>query len=542
MKLSTMWMGTRALAAASAVAACGGPAGEPATAVTPETQTASEALGEPVECNPDGLKQGGNPLIIDWKSTDRADLEVLMGDGVAVVSFNCKEGVKLLTECSVKGDYGYRGVSVKSTTLSLKSADEVSANLTGGALVPVSIDAELKRGNSLNLAYFLVGKQSAARPFVAREELSGSCDGATHFVRRADIGAFAMTTAASGEVAGALELFGQAAKAGSSASKKVATVDGDPESCNGADPDADSPPKTCRAVIRLTLLPIDEAPLSEVAEKKGEAPGKHVALADGRGCPEGYVLADSKCQKKTAELTTYLCAKDDEAECKAMCEKGELMSCGRYANLLLANGDDRVEEARPLTDKLAEACNQHEESIACGLAGWLMRKTDESESVKLQVKGCKAGYVHSCQELHDILVTGTGKGSKDPARYVSLVEAACNAGSSTACFMAASEYLEGDIVDDTAKGRKLAQRSCDGASFIGCMVLAASLLPAKACKVMAGDAPDMQSWCSKPDESADTKAAIAAAKRSCALTQRACKPLEDLKTKCKEAGVCEALK
>lgn len=522
---------------------CGGsPAGAPAEAVAPKTQTANEALGEKVECNPEGLKNGGNPLIIDWKSTDRADLEVLMGESVAMVKFSCDKGVELLPECQVVGDYGYRGVSVKSTTLSLKSADEVSANLTGGALVPVAIDAELKRGNSLQLAYFLVGKQSTARPFVAREELTGACDGATHFVRRADIGAFAMTTAASGEVSGALELFGQATSAGSSTSKKVATTDGDPKSCDSADPDAESPPKTCRAVIRLTLLPIDDAPLQKVAQEKAEGPGKKVALADGRGCPVGFVLVGEKCEKKTAEVTTYLCAKDDEAECKSMCEKNELKSCGRYANLLLAgDNDDRIDEAKPLLAQLTKACEELQEPVACGVAGWLT--DDNAASLKLQVAGCKAGYPHSCQELRDFLIAGHRGAQKDPERYGSILEAACKAGSSMACAFAADELLSGEVIKrDTGKGRAFAKRSCDAGSFFGCMVSTAALLPRKACLLMAGEATDIQSWCSPEEQKPDLPAAVAAGKRACKLEARACEQLEGLKSKCADVGICDAFK
>ena len=70
------------------------------------------------------------------------------------------------------------------------STDEVQANLplSGG-----SIGGGLQRGSTLDIAMMLVGKKRTTKDGVTKEDLQGSCDGATHYVRGAMVGAFAMS-------------------------------------------------------------------------------------------------------------------------------------------------------------------------------------------------------------------------------------------------------------------------------------------------------------------------------------------------------------
>lgn len=92
--------------AAVFVASCGGRnAGD---AVRPAAPTAREALGEDVACRAVGAS--AEPLIVDWKSNERTDLEVAMKEGVAVVAYDCKT-LRLVKGCSVHGEYAFAGVS-----------------------------------------------------------------------------------------------------------------------------------------------------------------------------------------------------------------------------------------------------------------------------------------------------------------------------------------------------------------------------------------------------------------------------------------------
>src|SRR6185436_9885133 len=126
---------------------------------------------------------------------------------------------------------------------------------------------EMESGRSIDLALALVGLRSTTISKVDRTELSGSCEGATHFMQTASVGAFSMATGSVGKVAAAAELFSVGAKASSESSRKAVTSDGSLKDCMSSDPDADAPPKQCRAPISVQLLPIQTAPAAPTKAK-----------------------------------------------------------------------------------------------------------------------------------------------------------------------------------------------------------------------------------------------------------------------------------
>lgn len=498
----------------SLFAACG--AGELTKAALPDGETAAGAVGDP-KCTPQMIANGSSPLIVDWDPSRRSDLEVAMKEGVVVASYSCEKGVQLLPDCKVAGDYGYVGVSTKSQKVTLSSSDDIGANLSVGSALPIELKAALSRGSALHLGYMLVGKRSAARPFVAKQELEGRCDGATHFVRRADVGAFAFKSGAKADFESALSVFQQGIKGSSQTEKDVSSTDGKPDACEKANPDAADPPSDCRAVVRVTLLPIDDKPLKEVAQQKAETPAKKSMPVDEPVCPEGTVLSAGKCQLEQKEMSAYLCAPNDEAECKAQCQAGDDGSCGRYANLLLAGGDDRMNEAKPLVSALTRACEKSDVAVACGVSGWLT--DDNAKSLALHTQGCRQGYVHSCMELGDFLLQGHRGATKDPARYFSVMDAACQAGSAMACALLADHHLGGkDTARDVAKGKQLALRACHGGTFIGCLFYGAVHLGKEDCEKAAGG---KTLHCDAADGSnpAEGKKFLA---RACELSDEAC--------------------
>jgi TPR repeat protein len=279
-------------------------------------------------------------------------------------------------------------------------------------------------------------------------------------------------------------------------------------------------------VIRVTLLPIDDKPLKEVAKEKAESPSKMTVSVTEPVCPQGTVFSEGKCQLEQKDMPAYLCSADDEAECKAQCKAGDDGSCGRYVNLLLANGDDRIEEAKPLTGALVRACEQSAVALACGVGGWLTE--DIAKSLELQTKGCRYGYIHSCMELGDMLLQGSKGTTKDPARYFSIMDAACQAGSAMACARLSDHYLGGrDTAVDAAKGKKLALRACNGGNFIGCLFYGAALLTKDECKTAAGD---KTLHCDASDGS-DPAKGRKYLERACELSDEACGPSKNLGAK-----------
>lgn len=173
---------TPALAATSLVAVVLGACapGAAGSAVRPNDPTAAQAVGESCPI----VVDYGQPLVVDCKPHQRANLEEAMNAGVAVVAYDC-HSLRLLSDC-LDGSYGTLGVSRKEEVIELENADEIKANLpTFGGKLAIDFKAEMQRGSALNLAMIMVGKKRTTVSSAERGQLRGTCDGATHFVRGA---------------------------------------------------------------------------------------------------------------------------------------------------------------------------------------------------------------------------------------------------------------------------------------------------------------------------------------------------------------------
>lgn len=490
------------------VAGAGCGAGAGTKQVLPKPETAEEAVGDP-KCTPDMIASGGSPLVVDWDASKRSDLEVAMKSGVVVASYTCEGGVKLMPDCTVGGDYGFVGVSVKSEKISLASADDIGANFSVGSSLPVNIKAALQRGSSLNLGYMLIGKRSSVRDEVGRAELTGRCDGATHFVRRADIGAFAMKSGAKADFDSAISVFNRGVTAGSASSMDVDSTDGKPEACEGADPDADGPPKDCRAIIRVTLLPITES-----------APKAADPLAsDEPECPNGWVRSEGKCAKKAEVKKAYLCSKNDKGECLEQCKAGDDGSCDRWVR---ANARDEknaaAEEKRVVPDLLqrfVDACRKSDMGAACAVAGRFAAKGDKAVEEEYQTLGCRNGYYGACTELRHTLLDGK---TPNVEKFMKIVGSSCSGGQPEACGLVAEEYFRGDhIKKNRDKAIKFANRACEGGFGPGCFIQASlSVSPADCAKLNGGDKAKV---CENA-QPADTAKGLL--KKSCSLDSTLC--------------------
>ena len=170
--------------AALLLPACG--AGTTAAALRPSAETAASVRGSEAVAF---LASDAEPLIVDWKPEQRGDLEVAMKGGVAVVSVR-PEGMRLLADCRIEGAYGFLGMTTKQEVMRLENQDELEANLPFAAVgIAAKLGSGLARGSTLDIAMVMVGKLRTTWPDAAATDLRGACDGASHFVRSATIGA-----------------------------------------------------------------------------------------------------------------------------------------------------------------------------------------------------------------------------------------------------------------------------------------------------------------------------------------------------------------
>ncbi|HVJ93409.1 MAG TPA: hypothetical protein VM580_26590, partial [Labilithrix sp.] len=126
-------------------AGCG--PGAVAGAVRADAPTAAEATGR-ISAKP--VEGPAEPLIVDWKGEQRADLEEVIHDGVAIIGWNDK-GLRLLKRCRLKGEYGYLPIQTKKDVVRLESAEDVTANLPlGGVGIVGKIGGDFGRGTTLD--------------------------------------------------------------------------------------------------------------------------------------------------------------------------------------------------------------------------------------------------------------------------------------------------------------------------------------------------------------------------------------------------------
>lgn len=202
-----------------------------------------------------GAGQIVRPLIIEWPATDRASLEGRLRRGLVVVRY---EGcvVEVLRECTApEAAYDYLGITRKSDQITIRTTDELYANMP---LTAVELEAKLAKAGELNVAMALVGNYEAQRARFNISELSGRCEGATHVIAAAQVGAFEFFTGAAAEIGAGVEVENVAGVGGrSTASREILNRDGDAIACTSSTPDDTVPPAECGALLRLELSAID---------------------------------------------------------------------------------------------------------------------------------------------------------------------------------------------------------------------------------------------------------------------------------------------
>lgn len=391
-------------------------AGAAGNAVAPPPPTAGDALGE-LRCSEEQTR--AEPLVVDWGSDDRTDLEVAMRDGVVVAAYDCNS-FRVLDRCRARGAYGFAGVSRKEDVVQIAGRDELHANFPLGK---AELAAVVDRGSTIDVALVTVGKQRTSAFQIMTSDLEGDCEGATHFVSSALVGAFSMASGTRGEVGTVAELFSVAEAGGSSTSERSSlNRDGDLEACKQSNPTDANPPAQCGSILRVELVELTDEPAMPPMGGGSPRPEPLPAV-----CPSGFVRQGGKCSP-VAEAKAYRCAPDDTDACTAQCEAGSAESCHNLA----------------------------------------MLTTDAAQSQALYQKACDGGHAPSCAAVAYRL-----DWKAEPARVVEMLAAACDGGDAQSCRVLGDELLRGkQLPADAAKGEAYLGRACSMAERFACSRLA----------------------------------------------------------------------
>ncbi len=126
------------------------------------------------------------PLIVEWPSADRLELESKARQGlIAVRSSGCD--IEPLYNCVLPAKYAYVGGTPKEDELDIDNQDDLYANLPVGA---AKLEGRLEHSGKLIVKMSMIGRYESQRASVRADELQGDCVGATHFISGVTLGAF----------------------------------------------------------------------------------------------------------------------------------------------------------------------------------------------------------------------------------------------------------------------------------------------------------------------------------------------------------------
>jgi hypothetical protein len=248
-------------------------------------------------------KSQAKPLIVEWPSADRGELEAQAHNrGLVVVRYvGCE--MQLLDRCTTPVKYGYAPITRKKDRVTMRDADDLYANVPVGA---ARLEAKLERSGQLDVDMTLVGRWEAERTVVRLDELQGDCSGATHVMSALTVGSFTFTAGADAEVGGSATVAGAGGGGKSTSKRETLNADGDEAACEKSTPDDKAPPPNCGAMLRVEVVPLGEA--------KKLTPT----------CPEGTRWDGSQCMGKKV-VTQVDCpagSKWDGSRCAASVDTG----------------------------------------------------------------------------------------------------------------------------------------------------------------------------------------------------------------------------
>jgi hypothetical protein len=386
-----------AMALAYAFSGCGA-----AQTVKPNPTTAAEATG--AKC--DATAASSDVFVLDLPPEKRSDLDLVLGGDLAVVSFTCNE-IRVLKTCHASGRYSYRGTSPKERVLSLETAGQIRAALPlGGVGIASKFEGEASTGKSFNLGMVIVGQRMGSASSFSAAELTGDCDGATHVITGAKIGAFAMATSTKAELKTAVQIFGAGAGAANKAADFSKNRDGSIDACNAATSGDAKPPKQCEALLSLDLTKLTEG---KAALELDGVTASLVQLNADEACPK-IPACEASCNAGKGDgcwgLSLSLLGGTNGADKNIPrgseslhkgCKLGHMKSCSLLGTFLF--GTHREDEAFAPSDK---ACNVANDVSACNTIALLARKKgDKKGVVKALTKGCAGGDSSACKNQKD---------------------------------------------------------------------------------------------------------------------------------------------
>lgn len=192
------------------------------------------------------------PLIVEWPASDRASLEAQMRHGRVVVRYDGCE-LEVLRHCRAPGAYRYAALNPKRENVSMKSEDDLYANIP---IYAAKFEGVLAEHQQLDVDMTIVGMFESDQPGAAPGDLAGSCDRATHVVDAFTVGSFAFLAGGSVEAGAGVELAGAGVGASRKRERLTLREEGKLEACQAASRSDAAPPDGCAGLLRIEVTPL----------------------------------------------------------------------------------------------------------------------------------------------------------------------------------------------------------------------------------------------------------------------------------------------
>lgn len=210
------------------------------------------------EARCEAAARGESPLVTEWSSAEKANLQArLRAGGLAVEFTGCS--MRPITGCSVRGSYRWQRTTLSSDSIEIHNQDELFAKLPLGAL---ALEGELARSGRLAIRTTVSGQYVLEGSSAADVPDYGDCSAATHLLVGVSIGSFKLHSGGTLQAGGSVNAGPYGGGAQTSSSESLLREAGDFDSCKASTDE--TPEMNCSSPIQAFL-----APLPRFAKERG---------------------------------------------------------------------------------------------------------------------------------------------------------------------------------------------------------------------------------------------------------------------------------
>lgn len=195
------------------------------------------------------------PLIVEWPSADRMDLEAQARKSIILVRYEGCE-LEVLRGCSAPGLYAWNPATRQDDRVHIRDEDSLYTNIPIHA---ARFEGTLRSAGELTVSMSMVGRYESSNAKPSPADLQGDCGRVTHAIVSLTAGAFEFYTGTDEGTQAGAGVLGVGAGVESRHEHTTLNRAGRAEACDKATTQDKAPPDGCGAVLRIELIPIQGA-------------------------------------------------------------------------------------------------------------------------------------------------------------------------------------------------------------------------------------------------------------------------------------------